>query len=164
MVAVTAAVIHGVLGITPTWERLEVTPHLPADWPRAEAEVLYKGRRHRVTIEAGKVKIEPLEQVISLPLLWVMDFNLRTVARRQGNGHERGIPRTVAGDSVALKKILRRQGAHGALEIGRDRRSRCKTPARTSTTGRSREKTSAGRARTYAGEQELPICGDDVAG
>ena len=78
MVAVTAAAIHGVLGITPTWERLEVTPHLPADWPRAEADVLYKGRRHRVTIEGGKVQVQPLEQVIDLPLLWVMDFNLRT--------------------------------------------------------------------------------------
>jgi len=78
MVAATAASIHGVLGVTPTWERLEVTPHLPADWPRAEADVLYKGRRHHVVIENGKPQVQPLEQVISLPLLWVMDFNLRT--------------------------------------------------------------------------------------
>ncbi len=49
MVAVTAAAVHGVLGIEPTWERLDVTPRLPADWPRAEADVLYKGRRHHVT-------------------------------------------------------------------------------------------------------------------
>ena len=77
MVAAAAAVIHGVLGITPTRDRLEVTPHLPADWPRAEAEVLYKGRRHHVTIDGQKVQIEPLEQVLDLPLLWVMDWNLQ---------------------------------------------------------------------------------------
>ncbi|NUQ65841.1 MAG: hypothetical protein HUU20_25545, partial [Pirellulales bacterium] len=48
-----------------------------ADWPRAEADLLYKGRRHRVTIENGRVQIQPAEQRIALPLLWVMDFNLR---------------------------------------------------------------------------------------
>ena len=80
MVVVSAALINGVLGITPTWNRLEVTPHLPADWPRAEAEILYKGRRHRVKIEADKVQIEPLEQVVNLPLLWVMDWNLQASA------------------------------------------------------------------------------------
>jgi hypothetical protein len=78
MVAVTAGAIHGVLGITPTWDRLEVAPRLPADWPRAEAEILYKGRRHRVTIEAGRVRVEPREQVIDLPLLWVVDANFKT--------------------------------------------------------------------------------------
>lgn len=78
MVAVTAAAVHGVLGIEPTWQRLEVTPHLPAEWPRAEADVLYKGRRHRVIIENGKAQIQPMAQVIDLPLLRVMDFNLRT--------------------------------------------------------------------------------------
>ena len=77
MVVATAAVMHGVLGITPTWERLEVTPHLPEGWPGAEAEILYKGRRHRVKIKAGKVQVEPLEQVVDLPLLWVMDWNLQ---------------------------------------------------------------------------------------
>ena len=107
MVAATAASIHGVLGITPTWDRLEVTPHLPADWPRAEADILYKGRRHHVTIENGKVQIQPLEQVLDLPLLWVMDFNLRTVPAGQA---------TVAnvdflgpyGSAVALQKIADR--------------------------------------------------------
>ncbi|MFA5058100.1 MAG: trehalase family glycosidase, partial [Opitutaceae bacterium] len=78
MVVTPAAVISGVMGITPTWERLEVTPHLPAGWPRAEADVLYKGRRHHVVIENGKVQVRPLEQIIDLPLMWTMDFNLRT--------------------------------------------------------------------------------------
>jgi hypothetical protein len=78
MVVVPAAAVHGLLGIAPTWERLEVTPRLPPGWPRAEADVLYKGRRHRVTIEGGSVRVQALEQVIALPLLWVMDFNLRT--------------------------------------------------------------------------------------
>jgi trehalose/maltose hydrolase-like predicted phosphorylase len=59
MVAATAAVVHGILGISPTWQRLEVVPHLPGDWPRAEAEVLYKGRRHRVKVEGKQVEIRP---------------------------------------------------------------------------------------------------------
>ncbi len=78
MVATTAAAVHGVLGITPGWERLEVTPHLPPGWPRAEAEVLYKGRRHRVTVEGGKARVEPLEQQSEIPPLWMMDANFRS--------------------------------------------------------------------------------------
>jgi hypothetical protein len=80
MVAATAAAVHGVLGITPTWEKLTVAPSLPPDWPRAEADVLYKGRRHHVVIENGTAQIQPREQVLSLPLLWLMDFNLRRTA------------------------------------------------------------------------------------
>lgn len=78
MVVTPAAVIYGVMGIAPTWEHLEVTPHLPAGWPRAEADILYKGRRHHVVIDNDKVQVQPLEQVIDLPLMWTMDFNLRT--------------------------------------------------------------------------------------
>jgi len=80
MVAVTAAAVHGVMGIQPTWDKLVVTPCLPADWPRAEADFLYKGRRHHVTVEGGKVQVQPLEQVIALPPFWLMDFNLRKTA------------------------------------------------------------------------------------
>ena len=80
MVAVCGRRGHGVLGIQPTWEKLVVTPHLPADWPRTEAEILYKGRRHHVTIDGGKVEVQPLEQVIDLPQFWLMDFNLRKTA------------------------------------------------------------------------------------
>ena len=75
-----AAAVHGVLGIEPTWEKLTVTPSLPPDWPQAEADVLYKGRRHHVVIERGTAKIQPREQVLRLPLLWLMDFNLRRTA------------------------------------------------------------------------------------
>ena len=80
MVAATAAAIHGVLGITPTWDKLTVTPALPPDWPRAEADIVYKGQRHHVVIENGTARAEPMEQVIRVPLLWVMDFNLRATA------------------------------------------------------------------------------------
>ncbi|NLY00090.1 MAG: hypothetical protein GXY83_28660 [Rhodopirellula sp.] len=80
MVAATAAAVHGVLGIESTWDKLIVTLCLPPDWPRAEADVLYKGRRHHVTIENGKARIDALEQVLSPLLLWVMDFNLRHTA------------------------------------------------------------------------------------
>jgi len=102
MVAATAGVIHGVMGITPTWDRLEVTPHLPADWPRAQADVLYKGRRHHVTIEAGKVQIEPREQVIDLPLLWVVDANWHATPAGAA-----GVSNLDLGDgsSIALKRI-----------------------------------------------------------
>jgi len=78
MVAATAAAVHGVLGIHPTWQELKVAPCLPADWARAEAEVLYKGRRHHVTIENGKVRVQPGEPAILMPLVWLMDFNLKT--------------------------------------------------------------------------------------
>jgi hypothetical protein len=33
-----------------------------------------------VVIDNGTVQIEPLDQVLSLPLLWLMDFNLRRTA------------------------------------------------------------------------------------
>jgi len=69
-----------VLGIQPTWQKLEVTPCLPPEWPRAEADILYKGRRHHVTIENGNVQVQPEEHVIAIPLLWVMDFNLHKTA------------------------------------------------------------------------------------
>jgi hypothetical protein len=80
MVCVTAATINGVLGIQPTWQKLEVTSCLPPEWPRASADILYKGRRHHVTIENGNVQVRPEEQVIAIPLLWMMDFNLRKTA------------------------------------------------------------------------------------
>ena len=78
MVVVAASLIQGIMGVRPTWQRLEVTPCLPAEWPSVAADILYKGRRHHVAIENGKVHIQPLEQVINLPLTWTMDFNLRT--------------------------------------------------------------------------------------
>jgi len=83
MVCVTAATINGVLGIQPTWRKLEVTPCLPPDWPRTTAaagDILYKGQRQHVTIENGNVHIEPGEQVIASSPLWVMDFNMRKTA------------------------------------------------------------------------------------
>lgn len=60
MVVVAAATVHGLLGIRPTWKSLEVTPHLPPEWKQAEAEILYKGQRHRIVIEGDKARIQPL--------------------------------------------------------------------------------------------------------
>lgn len=79
MVVVPAALVNGIMGIQPTWKRLEVTPRLPAEWPWAEAEVLYKGQRCRVTIRDGRAKVQPQERVIQTPLLWVMDANMQTL-------------------------------------------------------------------------------------
>ena len=61
MVAATAAVVHGVLGINPTWKKLEVAPHLPTGWSHAEAEVLYKGRRHRIDIQGTSASVRPMD-------------------------------------------------------------------------------------------------------
>ena len=45
-----------------SWDRLEVHPCLPADWPHAEADILYRGRRHHVAVDHGKVEVRPLDQ------------------------------------------------------------------------------------------------------
>ena len=60
-VTVPAALVHGILGIAMTRERLTVTPHLPPGWQGAEAEVLYKGRRQRVCIKGRDVMVEAKE-------------------------------------------------------------------------------------------------------
>jgi hypothetical protein len=78
MVAATAAAVHGVLGIEPTWRELKVAPCLPPDWPRAEADVLYKGRLHHVTIEGREVRVEPRGPTIEMPLSWTMDWTLKS--------------------------------------------------------------------------------------
>lgn len=57
MVVVSTAVVHGFMGIEPTWDRLTVTPHLPTNWPWAEAEILYKGQRQRVRVEGTNVNV-----------------------------------------------------------------------------------------------------------
>jgi hypothetical protein len=103
MVCVTAATIHGVLGIQPTWQKLEVTPCLPPEWPHAEADILYKGRRHHVTIVNGKVQVQREEQIIAMPLLWVMDFNLRKTA--YGVAHTENVDFVgFYGDRITLSK------------------------------------------------------------
>ena len=61
--------------------RLEIPgrqPSFAGSWSHAEADVLYKGRRHHITIDGEKVHIEPLEQIITTSPKWSMDFNLRT--------------------------------------------------------------------------------------
>ena len=61
MVVVSSAVVHGLMGIEPTWDKLAVTPHLPADWPWAEAEILYKGQRQRVRVEGTQADVKAVE-------------------------------------------------------------------------------------------------------
>ena len=58
MIHVTAAVTEGLLGIRPTWDRLEVKPCLPEGWQEASAVVLYKGKPCEVTIKNGKTTIK----------------------------------------------------------------------------------------------------------
>ncbi|MBI5395702.1 MAG: hypothetical protein HZA91_10435 [Verrucomicrobia bacterium] len=116
MVAVTASLIHGVLGIMPTWDRLEVTPQLPPGWSRANADILYKGRRHRVTINSRSAQIRPLEQVLDLPLLWVMDFNLRSLPGSVATTANVDLPGPY-GDSITLKKTCDDRGALGLWKL-----------------------------------------------
>ena len=77
MVVVPAALVDGILGVRRTWKTLEVQPSLPRGWSRAEVEVLYKGRRQRVSINGGAVRVELLEQKVNVPLSWLMDANLQ---------------------------------------------------------------------------------------
>jgi trehalose/maltose hydrolase-like predicted phosphorylase len=58
MVVVPAALLNGILGINPTWEKLQVSPCLPPGWKDASAEVLYKGKPCEVTIKNGKTTIK----------------------------------------------------------------------------------------------------------
>ena len=60
MVVVPAALVQGLLGIWPTWEKLEVQPALPADWREVSAEVMWKGQRQRIRITEGKVTVESI--------------------------------------------------------------------------------------------------------
>ena len=82
MVVAPAAVVHGILGIQLSWDRLEVHPAMPAGWQRAEADVLYRGRRYHVAVDHGKgdsplkVEVRPLDQVCTVRPTWTMDFNL----------------------------------------------------------------------------------------
>jgi hypothetical protein len=60
-VVVPAAVVHGLLGVQMTWDRLEASPALPKEWPWAEGDVLWKGERHRIRIDGDKVRIHRLK-------------------------------------------------------------------------------------------------------
>ena len=114
MVAASAALIHGVLGINPTWERLEVSPCLPADWRRAQADVLYKGRRHRVTVDDGHVEVKALDQVIKPTLSWLMDANLRRSP--EGVARQSGVS-LGDGSSLSLGRVFDDGGALGLWKL-----------------------------------------------
>jgi hypothetical protein len=101
MVATTAALVHGPLGVQPTWDKLEVAPCLPPAWSEVEADVLYKGRRHHITIKGGKPHVEALEHAVVPPPSWLMDFNLRRTAAESAQTNDVEF-RGVYGDSVRL--------------------------------------------------------------
>jgi hypothetical protein len=116
MVATTAALVHGLLGIQPTWNGLTVKPCLPPDWPEARAQVLYKGRRHTITITGDRAAIEPQETVIDVPLLWLMDFNLRSAPGGLATTDDIEFRGHYA-DSFALRRRLDDQGALGIWKL-----------------------------------------------
>lgn len=59
-VAATASAVNGILGINPTWDKLDVTPHLPKGWRAAKASILYKGVKQEVTVNGEEVTIKPM--------------------------------------------------------------------------------------------------------
>ncbi len=67
MIAVPAALVHGVMGIQPAWDSLIVKPNLPEGWDKASAEIIYKGRHTRVSIQNSKVEITPLAKTLPAP-------------------------------------------------------------------------------------------------
>lgn len=99
---VPAALVTGILGIEPTWNKLDVTPHLPAGWSKAEADILYKGQRQHVTIEHGKISIEPRSPVVVMPPVWEMDANLWQSPTETAKAKNIDFS---DGGSIALKKI-----------------------------------------------------------
>jgi YVTN family beta-propeller protein len=54
MLLTAASLTQGILGIRGTWDKLSVTPALPAGWTHAQASVMYRGNPYCVTISNGK--------------------------------------------------------------------------------------------------------------
>lgn len=59
MVIVPAALIHGLLGVKPNWETLEVTPKMPSGWKYAKTSLMWKGRLYDITIRGNSIDITP---------------------------------------------------------------------------------------------------------
>ena len=71
-VSIAATLVQGMLGINPTWDRLDVKPNLPSGWKDAQADIVYKGRHYKIRIDGKKVNIQPLAQALNAPrpLTW----------------------------------------------------------------------------------------------
>jgi hypothetical protein len=63
LVVTSASLVNGILGIHPTWDKLEVEPCLPSGWDSATATVVYKGVRHTVAIRNGQATVTPKDRV-----------------------------------------------------------------------------------------------------
>jgi hypothetical protein len=116
MVGTTAALVHGILGVQPTWQELVVKPCLPPEWPEARAEVLYKGRRHRVTVTGASATVEARETAVDMPLLWLMDFTLRTAPGGTASTENLEFHGPYA-DSFSLQRRLDDGGALGIWKL-----------------------------------------------
>jgi YVTN family beta-propeller protein len=53
MILTAASLTQGILGIRGSWDALRVTPALPAGWSSARADVVYRGKNYRVTINSA---------------------------------------------------------------------------------------------------------------
>lgn len=123
MVVVPSVLVHGFMGIHPTWDRLEVHPHLPAGWKGASTEILYKGVLHRVVIRGDKVTIQRLGRRHTPPSL--LEWEVRpavapqwqmTISRHFANGA--APPRVSAGidlDSGQRVRLATARPARGLL-------------------------------------------------
>jgi hypothetical protein len=63
LVVTSASLVNGILGIRPTWDKLDVEPCLPSGWDSATATVIYKGVRHTVAIRNGEATVTPKDRV-----------------------------------------------------------------------------------------------------
>ncbi|MCC6580031.1 MAG: hypothetical protein IT440_06275, partial [Phycisphaeraceae bacterium] len=61
-VIVPAAIVHGLLGVTQHWDKLDVQPALPVAWPHAEVLLLHRGEHFRVAINGQNVSITPAKE------------------------------------------------------------------------------------------------------
>lgn len=57
MVVVPSALIHGLLGVNMTWNKIIVTPSLPRMWKYAKTKVMWKGKLYNISIEENDVNI-----------------------------------------------------------------------------------------------------------
>jgi hypothetical protein len=114
MVAVPAALVNGILGIEPTWDKLKVQPLLPEDWKEASAEILYRGQRTRVTIKDGESTITPVGSPQPMPQTWSVDGNF-TAGQGWSASDTIELPQ---GRSVSLKQTCADGGLAGLWKLG----------------------------------------------
>ena len=124
MIAVPGALVNGILGIEPTWDKINVRPMLPEDWKEASAEIIHRGQRTRVTIKDGETTITPVGAPQPMPPSWSVLGHFAD--GNQWSGHfaaknEWSASETInlsQGRSVSLKQTCEDGGLAGLWKLG----------------------------------------------